>query len=92
MAQRKIIKSAVTYKKGPLMVRLAPIGGKLYIQKWAGGVWVSKDSFSESGNTNNEFSLFVDSGKLMVQQIKNGGSWSGTEGVDYKTVGEFNKL
>ena len=92
MAQRKIINSAVTYKKGSNMVRLYPNGGKLYIQKWVGGVWVNKDSFYESGNTKNEFSLYVDDGKLMVQQLRNGGSWSGAEGTDFKTVGEFNKV
>ena len=73
-------------------VRLNPTGGNLLIQKYVGATWVTVGSYGELGNSNNEFRWTVDGTKLKVQQIKDGGSWSGTEGVDFATVTEYNEL
>ena len=73
-------------------VRLNPTGGELRIQKNIAAVWTTVGAYAEPGNSNNEFRWKVDGTKFKVQQIKDGGSWSGAEGVDFTTVAEYNEL
>ena len=85
-----IITSTLTFLGN--RVRLNPISGELLIQKRIDGTWITFGAYGEQGNTNNEFRWKVGGTKLKVQQIKDGGSWSGTEGVDFTTVTEYNEI
>ena len=73
-------------------MRLKPTVGELRIQKNIATVWTTVGAYEEPGNSNNEFRWIVDGTKLKVQQIKDGGSWDGVEGVDFATVQEYNEL
>jgi len=89
--QYQIINKNAYYRKGSDKILLEPAGGKLYVKCWTGSTWTTDTSFGEPGNTNNEFRYIVEEGKLKIQQIKDGGSWGGIEGVDFVTIQEFNK-
>jgi len=89
--QSKIINERTYYKRGTNTLILDPAGGDLYVKEWSGG-WSSKTSWGEPGNTNNEFRWIVEDEKLKLQQIKNDGNWDGTEGIDFTTIQEFNKI
>lgn len=87
-----IITSIAEFTNSSHRVRLNPSGGELRIEKYTGGAWNYVGGYKEVGNTNNEFRWIIDGTKLKVQQIKDGGAWSGVEGVDFTTVTEYNEI
>lgn len=89
MADVVIITGPRYHDDGSDLVRWNPAAGVLTVAAWDGDSWESLIGYGEPGNANNEFRIIVDNPNWKVQQIKDGGSWSGSEGVDFITVGQL---
>jgi len=89
MASTIFINSIVHYGSD---IRLNPFGGELLIQKSVGGTWITLRDLSAPGTSENKFRVIVESSQLKFQQLMAGGSWTGTEGVDFKSIEGYDKI
>jgi hypothetical protein len=80
-----------TYYRNGNKIRFRTLGGKFFVQKLIGGAWVNIFTTGEEGNSNNNFRFTVGDNQLKIQQLRDGGSWDGTEDTDFKTVTPFNR-
>lgn len=75
-----------------IQFRLRPDGAELKVEQYDGASWHEITSWGKPGGDTNAFRFIINrpTGELRLQQLISGGSWSGTEGVDFDTIEYFN--
>lgn len=92
MADNIIVTVPRVYTNGIYSFRLNPNANEIDVDMSQGGSWVTVTTFKKPTGDTSEFRFIVEedcSCELLLQQLISGGSWAGSEGVDFDTIEYF---